>query len=222
MPRRLPELCAALAGSIAAACGPSISLDEDGTGTGGRQGSTSTPPVTAEGADTSDGGSGTDLPPQLCEPDATVCDGSEYGTWRLSSVDTQVVAHLYLWPSDLPGQREFVSRWFIEDEEIDYCSRNGRYLGLGDLDDTFVLQTDGMGGTNLEQCGGSPGAHNLNLEFSRLPDCEGEVLVLTATDSNGASLYTFEGHAVHCGCETDYDPYSGSGEQIPTDGCLSP
>lgn len=217
MPPRFLASCAAATALLLVACGPSISLDGEGTGTGTGGDQESSP----DGADASSGLS-PDLPAVACEPDAIVCDGSEYGTWRLTSADTTVVAYLYLWPSDSPGQREFVSRWFIEDDEVEHCTRNGRYLASGDLDSTFVFQTESQGGTNIEQCGGAPDAHSFQLELMRVPQCEGELLVLTAMDSNGAAPYTFEGHAVHCGCQTDYDPYSGNGEPLPTEGCLCP
>jgi|GEM_PF-2096881 len=53
--------------------------------------------------------------------------------------------------------------------------------------------------------------------MSRRANCSGEVFALTATDSNGASLYAFEGEAIHCGCSIDYDPYSGFGGDIPSE-----
>lgn len=195
-------------GLLGAACGPVLATDGGGTGNG-----------SASGTSQQDSESSGEV---LCEPDAILCDGSEYGTWRLSSADAQVSAYLYLWPSDAKENGEFVSRWFIDDAQQEYCTRNGRYLPSGDLESTLVLQTVGQGGTNIELCGGDPSSHELRLELSRLPTCSGEVLELTVTDSQGASLYAIEGNAVHCGCETDYDPYSGLGEPLPTENCLAP
>ncbi len=224
MRRRSLLFVAAVTGLLPAGCGPSVGLDGVGTeGPGDPASSGTAAVVTTDGADDSSSDSpSVDLPPLVCEPDAILCDGSEYGTWRLSSADAQVAAYLYLWPADSPGQGQFVSRWFIDDPDVDHCNRNGRYLASGDLEGTFVFQSDGLGGTVSEQCGGAPDAHSLHMELSRLPDCSGEVLELTVTDSNGDSLYAVEGHAVHCGCQTDYDPYSGNGELLPTDNCLGP
>lgn len=217
LPRLLVSF-AAISGLCVPACGPTISIDEARTGTGGGEGMA----MTAEDADSSDDGPSPDVPKPVCEPDAIRCNGSELGTWRLASNDAQVAAYLYVWPSDSPEEREFVSRWFVDDEEVEYCNRNGGYEPSGDLEGTYVLESDNLGGTFREQCGGDPGDHSLRLEFTRLSECDGEVLALTVTDSNGESLYSIEGYAVHCGCEATHDPFSGNGEPLPTDNCLSP
>jgi len=81
---------------------------------------------------------------------------------------------------------------------------------------------DGMGGTSTEQCGGAPHEHELRIELGRRADCAGEVFSLEATDSNGASLYAFEGEAVHCDCTIAYDPYSGQGQDLPIENCIAP
>ncbi len=231
MTTRASVFAAISAGLSLIACGPTVSIGGMGTGTGSADdgmGTTAatndslgaTSASTEQGADSS---SGSPVPPlMVCEPDAIQCDGSAYGTWRLSSADAQVAAYFYLWPGDSPETPEFVSRWFIDDPEVDHCTRNGNYMPSGDIAGTFVFQTDGSGGTNLEQCGGPPDEHSLKMELVRRPDCDGEVFELAFTDSNGDSLYAIEGRAVHCGCETDYDPYSGLGERIPSEGCLSP
>ncbi len=204
------------AGFSAIACGPTVPVDAmgSGDGTGGMQ-DTSSPGASNES--TSEDG-----PPIVCEPDATLCDGSEYGTWRLSSAEADVAAYLYLWPSAADGTTQLVSRWFVDDEAQEHCTRNGRYVSSGDLASMLTLKSDGLGGTNIELCGGDPSEHELTLELTRVPNCSGEVLALTVIDTNGASLYSIEGTAVHCGCETGYDPYSGLGEPLPTTSCLSP
>jgi hypothetical protein len=126
-----------------------------------------------------------------------------------------------LWPDGDDRPYSFTSRWYVDDREQEYCTRNGTYIAAGDLEGEFVFRTDGLGGTVTDLCGGDPHEHELRLEFTRRPECEGEVYTLEASDSNGASLYAFEGEAVHCGCDFDYDPYSGLGEPLPIETCVT-
>ena len=198
-----------LTSALMLGCGPTLGVEETSAGGTGSAGS----PADA---------SSTTAAPEVCQPDALTCEGSEYGTWRLSSPDDSVVAYLYLWPDGPSSPRSFVSRWFIDDVEQEYCIRNGTYALDGDLNDTLVFETVGLGGTFLDICGGEPGEHTIQLAMSRRANCSGEVFALTATDSNGASLYAFEGEAIHCGCSIAYDPYSGLGGDIPSENCIAP
>lgn len=191
-----------LASLLACACGPTITIEDT---TAGGTGSAGTP--------------NDDDEPSLCEPDAISCDDSEYGVWRLSTPETPVVALLYMWP-DGDRPRSFVSRWFVEDREQEYCNRNGTYALEGDWGGTLVFETESLGGTSTAACGGDPNVHAFEIELERRNDCLGDVFTLTAADSTGSPLYTFSGHAVHCDCTTAYDPYSGQGESIPTQNCV--
>ncbi len=205
-----------------AGCGPVVPADPTGSGGGGGTDGSSSPGATSISTGDSPSSSSTGSLAMVCEPDAIGCEGSEYGVWRLSSADTPVVAYLYLWPEDDDDPYSFVSRWYVDDTELEFCIRNGTYVPSGDLAGTFIFQTDGLGGTNVELCGGTPGEHEIRLELTRLPNCVGDVFALKATDSKGASIYAFEGEAVHCDCTTAYDPYTGLGQPLPTDDCVAP
>ena len=205
---------------FSAACGPTVPFGSaEGRATGDIA---STESTTSTGGDPSASSSSTGNTELVCEPDAVGCDGSEYGIWRLSSPTTPVVGYLYLWPDGNNRPYSFTGRWYVDDPEQEYCIRNGTYVGTGDLESNFVFQTDGQGGTATVQCGGDPDAQALRLALTRRPECEGEVFTLEASASNGASLYTFEGEAVHCGCDFDHDPYAGMGEPIPFHTCVQP